>query len=50
MEASQRHVAAPTIAAAHFLRLASSDRAERLAVVEALGQNMGAARKQQIGL
>lgn len=48
MEAAQRHVSAPTIAAAHFLRVASADRAQRLQVVEKLGQDMGAARKQQI--
>ncbi|EPQ54339.1 6-phosphogluconate dehydrogenase, decarboxylating [Gloeophyllum trabeum ATCC 11539] len=48
VEAANRHVSAPTIAAAHFLRVASSDRAQRLQVVEALGQDLGAARKQQI--
>ncbi|KDQ57038.1 hypothetical protein JAAARDRAFT_688159 [Jaapia argillacea MUCL 33604] len=46
MESAERHVSAPTIAAAHFFRVASANRASRLKVVEALGQDMGAARKQ----
>ncbi|KAI0763361.1 6-phosphogluconate dehydrogenase decarboxylating [Trametes elegans] len=48
MEAAKRHVSAPTIASAHFYRIASSDRAERMQVVEALGQDLGAARKQHV--
>ncbi|EJF57846.1 6-phosphogluconate dehydrogenase C-terminal domain-like protein [Dichomitus squalens LYAD-421 SS1] len=48
MEAAKRHVSAPTIAAAHFFRIASADRAERMQVVEALGQSIGAARKQHV--
>ncbi|KZT19136.1 6-phosphogluconate dehydrogenase C-terminal domain-like protein [Neolentinus lepideus HHB14362 ss-1] len=47
-EAANRHVSAPTIAAAHFLRIASSDRAQRLQVVDGLGQDLGAARKQHL--
>ncbi|KAI0630935.1 6-phosphogluconate dehydrogenase decarboxylating [Trametes polyzona] len=46
MEAAKRHVSAPTISSAHFFRIASSDRAERMKVVEAFGQSLGAARKQ----
>ena len=38
----------PTIAAAHFFRIASADRAQRIEVVENLGQDLGAARKQQV--
>lgn len=48
MEAARRHVAAPTIASAHFFRIASADRAQRLEVVESLGEALGAARKQQV--
>ncbi|TFY51295.1 hypothetical protein EVJ58_g10644 [Rhodofomes roseus] len=48
VEAANRHVSAPTIAAAHFFRIASADRAQRMQVVENLGQGLGAARKQQV--
>lgn len=48
MEAAKRHVSAPTIASAHFLRIASADRAQRMHVVAALGQDLGAARKQHV--
>ena len=48
MEAAKRHVSAPTIATAHFFRIASADRAERMKVVEALGASIGAARKQHV--
>ncbi|KAI9069003.1 6-phosphogluconate dehydrogenase C-terminal domain-like protein [Trametes sanguinea] len=48
MEAARRHVSAPTISSAHFFRIASADRAQRMEVVEALGQATGAARKQQV--
>ncbi|OSC97386.1 6-phosphogluconate dehydrogenase decarboxylating [Trametes coccinea BRFM310] len=48
MEAAKRHVSAPTISSAHFFRIASADRAERMQVVEALGQSVGAARKQHV--
>ncbi|EMD35243.1 hypothetical protein CERSUDRAFT_106675 [Gelatoporia subvermispora B] len=48
MEAAKRHVSAPTIASAHFFRIASSDRAQRLQVVENLGEDIGAARKQHL--
>lgn len=47
-EAAKRHVSAPTIAAAHFFRIASADRAQRMKVVENVGQDLGAARKQQV--
>lgn len=36
MEAADRHVSAPTIAAAHFFRVASGNRAQRLKVAEKL--------------
>lgn len=48
IEASQRHISAPTIAAAHFLRIASSDRAQRLSVNKALGDDIGGAKKQNL--
>jgi len=48
MEAAKRHVSAPTIASAHFFRIASSDRAQRLQVVASLGEDLGAARKQHL--
>ncbi|OSX60775.1 hypothetical protein POSPLADRAFT_1057703 [Postia placenta MAD-698-R-SB12] len=48
MEAARRHVSAPTISSAHFFRIASADRSQRLCVVENLGQDLGAARKQQV--
>lgn len=48
MEAARRHVSAPTIASAHFFRIASADRAERVQVVEALGRQMGDAKKQPV--
>ena len=48
MEAAKRHVSAPTIASAHFFRIASADRAERMQVVGALGESIGAARKQHL--
>ncbi|TFK87124.1 hypothetical protein K466DRAFT_565563 [Polyporus arcularius HHB13444] len=48
MEAAKRHVSAPTIASAHFFRIASADRAQRMQVVEALGESTGAARKQHL--
>jgi 6-phosphogluconate dehydrogenase len=48
IEASQRHVSAPTIAAAHFLRIASSDRSQRLVVNKALGDDIGGAKKQNL--
>lgn len=48
MEAAKRHVSAPTIASAHFFRIASADRAQRMQVVEALGESIGAARKQHL--
>lgn len=48
MEAAKRHVSAPTISSAHFFRIASSDRAQRMQVVGALGQDIGAARKQHV--
>ncbi|CCL98749.1 uncharacterized protein FIBRA_00754 [Fibroporia radiculosa] len=48
MEATKRHVSAPTIASAHFFRIASADRAQRLSVVDNLGESLGAARKQQV--
>jgi 6-phosphogluconate dehydrogenase len=36
MEAANRHIAAPTIATGHFIRVASGDRAQRLKVAEKL--------------
>ncbi|KAI0739227.1 6-phosphogluconate dehydrogenase C-terminal domain-like protein [Daedaleopsis nitida] len=48
MEAAKRHVSAPTIASAHFFRIASADRAQRMKVVEAFGESIGAARKQHV--
>ncbi|PCH39465.1 6-phosphogluconate dehydrogenase decarboxylating [Wolfiporia cocos MD-104 SS10] len=48
MEAARRHVSAPTIASAHFFRIASADRAQRLMVVHNLGESIGAARKQHV--
>ncbi|KAI8969467.1 6-phosphogluconate dehydrogenase decarboxylating [Trametes punicea] len=48
MEAAKRHVSAPTIASAHFFRIASADRAQRMRVVQALGEPIGAARKQHV--
>ncbi|TFK87131.1 6-phosphogluconate dehydrogenase C-terminal domain-like protein [Polyporus arcularius HHB13444] len=48
MEAAKRHVSAPTIASAHFFRIASVDRAQRMQVVEVLGQSIGAAREQHL--
>ena len=48
MEAAKRHVSAPTIASAHFFRIASADRAQRMQVVEVLGESIGAARKQHL--
>ncbi|RPD53017.1 6-phosphogluconate dehydrogenase decarboxylating [Lentinus tigrinus ALCF2SS1-6] len=48
MEAAKRHVSAPTIASAHFFRITSADRAQRMEVVEALGESIGAARKQHL--
>ncbi|KAI0349982.1 6-phosphogluconate dehydrogenase decarboxylating [Trametes cingulata] len=48
VEAANRHVSAPTISSAHFFRIASSDRAQRMQVVEALGEGIGAARKQHV--
>ncbi|KAI0324933.1 6-phosphogluconate dehydrogenase C-terminal domain-like protein [Cubamyces sp. BRFM 1775] len=48
MEAAKRHVSAPTIASAHFFRIASADRAQRMEVVHALGEGIGAARKQHV--
>ncbi|KAI0384437.1 6-phosphogluconate dehydrogenase, decarboxylating [Hypomontagnella monticulosa] len=36
MDAAQRHIATPTIAAGHFFRVASGNRAQRLKVVENL--------------
>jgi 6-phosphogluconate dehydrogenase len=47
-EASQRHISSPTIAAAHFLRLASADRAQRLTVNEMLGNDIGGAKTQHL--
>lgn len=44
-DAARRHVAAPTIAAAHFFRVASADRAQRLQVADALGDEIGGAKK-----
>jgi 6-phosphogluconate dehydrogenase len=48
MEASKRHVSAPTFTAAHFFRLASADRAQRLKVADLLGADIGGAKKQQL--
>ncbi|KAI5846113.1 6-phosphogluconate dehydrogenase C-terminal domain-like protein [Tricharina praecox] len=48
VEAANRHVSAPTIAAAHFLRIASSNRAERLQVFELIGGFIAGAKKQHV--
>jgi 6-phosphogluconate dehydrogenase len=48
VEAANRHVSCPTIAASHFLRVASSDRAERLHVFDLIGGTMAGAKKQHI--
>jgi 6-phosphogluconate dehydrogenase len=47
-EAVRRHVSAPTIIAAHFLRVASADRAQRLEVADAIGNEVGGAMKAVI--
>lgn len=47
VEAATRHVSAPTIAASHFLRIASADRAERLQVFDQVG-GLAAAKKQHL--
>ncbi|OBT81632.1 hypothetical protein VE02_10009 [Pseudogymnoascus sp. 03VT05] len=41
MEAARRHIAAPTIAAGQFLRVASSNRAQRLKVAKCLKKVLG---------
>lgn len=48
MEAARRHVSAPTISSAHFFRIASADRAQRLLVVDSLDESLGSVRKQQV--
>jgi 6-phosphogluconate dehydrogenase len=48
VEAANRHVSCPTIAAAHFLRIASSNRSERLNVFELIGGSIAGAKKQQV--
>lgn len=47
VEAATRHVSAPTIAAAHFYRIASANRAERLKTFETF-QGISAAKKQHV--
>lgn len=47
-ETVRRHVSAPTISAAHAFRIASADRAQRLIVADALGDEIGGAQKAVI--
>lgn len=47
-EAATRHVSAPTIAASHFLRVASSNRAERLQIFDLIGGSIAGAKKQHV--
>lgn len=47
MEAAHRHVSAPTIAAAHFYRIASAGRSERLRFFDLIG-GAAAAKKQHV--
>lgn len=47
MEAAHRHVSAPTIAAAHFYRIASANRDERLRFFDLIG-GAAAAKKQHL--
>ncbi|CCX07762.1 Similar to 6-phosphogluconate dehydrogenase, decarboxylating; acc. no. C8VP36 [Pyronema omphalodes CBS 100304] len=48
MEAAKRHVSTPTIAASHFLRIASANRAERLKIFELVGGMISGAKKQHV--
>ncbi|KAI0665436.1 6-phosphogluconate dehydrogenase decarboxylating [Trametes maxima] len=48
MEAASRHVCAPTISSAHFFRIGSSDRAERMKVASVVGDEIGAVRKEHV--
>lgn len=47
MEAARRHVSAPTISAAHFYRIASANRSERLSFFDLIG-GAAAAKKQHV--
>lgn len=47
MEAARWHVSAPTIAAAHFYRITSADRSERLRFFDLIG-GAAAAKKQHV--
>jgi 6-phosphogluconate dehydrogenase len=48
VEAANRHVSCPTIAASHSLCIASSNRSERLDVFELIGGSIAGAKKQHV--
>ncbi|KAF8537782.1 6-phosphogluconate dehydrogenase [Trichophaea hybrida] len=47
-ESATRHVSIPTIAASHYLRIASSNRAERLKIFDLIGGSIAGAKKQHV--
>ncbi|KAF8463098.1 6-phosphogluconate dehydrogenase C-terminal domain-like protein [Kalaharituber pfeilii] len=47
-ESAHKHVSAPTISCAHFYRIASADRAQRLAFADLIGGEVATAKKQKV--
>ncbi|KAF8250386.1 6-phosphogluconate dehydrogenase C-terminal domain-like protein [Wilcoxina mikolae CBS 423.85] len=48
IESATRHVSIPTISASHYLRIASSNRAERLKIFDLIGGSIAGAKKQHV--